>query len=278
MKIPFFLLLSLCTVTVHGQLITGTVTDARTEQPVPYANIGLYRKQLGTVTNPQGSYQLKYFETMANDTVRVSSVGYKPKSFLFSQLRERPTVTLEENPITLREVKVKGKGLTNIRTLGNKKDNDNITLNLASNQSGTELGTIIYLKRRPSLLLNANFNIADNGIGKLTFRVNLYRLINGRPSNEKLLDRDIIVTTAIRSGTFTVDLSPHKIVLDQDFLLALEWVKTNGSSNQLSFNAGIGYARNDVYVRYTSQSNWVREDEGLAGMKPKISFFVAVND
>lgn len=282
MQIPFFLFsLLLLALKGYGQVITGTVTDATTKQPVPYANIGLYHRQLGTVTDPQGSYQLTYSETMANDTIRVSSVGYKSKSLLFSQFRANPNVTLEESIITLRQVMVKGKGLTNRRILGNQQDNDDNNLNLASNQPGTELGTVIYLKRKPSLLLNANFNIADNGVGELAFRINLYRLINGRPTNEKLLDRDIIVTTAIRSGTFTVDLSSYKIVLDTDFLLALEWVKTNSSGNpsgKLFFNAGLGYARNDVYSRYASQSNWVREDEGLAGMKPKISFFVTVND
>lgn len=281
MKTKLSLILSVLAVAAHGQTITGRIIDVKTKQPVAYANIGFYRKQLGTISDLRGNYQLSYKAQVENDTVRVSSVGYKPVFIKFSTLRNHPDVLMEENTIALQEVRVKGKGLTNTRVLGNTKDNDNINLNLESNQPGTELGTVIHLKRKPSLLVNAGFNIADNQVGELVFRVNLYRLVDGELTEEKLLNKDLIVTTTIRTGTFTVDLSPYRLVLEDDFLLTLEWVKTDSSANphgQLFFNAGLGYARNEVYTRYASQSNWVREDDGIAGMKPKLSFFVTVKD
>ena len=147
----------------------------------------------------------------------------------------------------------------------------------------------------------------------MVFRVNLYRLDRkGRPTETKLLAHDIIATTDVKTGTFSVDLSKEKLVVDEDFFLALEWIKgkgqvsgagqparttpfkatvhrtpkTDGSAapppqpSELAFSLSVGYVNNDLYIRSTSQATWERASIGmaLAGMQPRISFFVTALD
>ncbi|WP_167856405.1 carboxypeptidase-like regulatory domain-containing protein [Hymenobacter metallicola] len=269
----------------QAQTITGTVLDAKTHEPLPYVNIGVLRKGVGTVANELGAYQLRLETAQATDTVRVSSLGYRPRLLRVQELQQRPAVELSPEAVVLREVKVKAKGLyKRTRVLGFNKPDASGTLSMSSNDLGTEIGSVINLKNKPTRLLNANFNVAYNQSGPLTFRVNIYRLLpNGKPSEEKLLRRDVIVKTSVEKGPISVDLTPDQLILDEDFMLTLEWI--GGPENakvksQLAFVAGLGYANNDFYLRQTSQASWERASVGavLAGMQPKISFYVTVQD
>jgi len=122
------------------------------------------------------------------------------------------------------------------------------------------------------------------GAGPAPAVTSVYRLdAKGRPTEQKLLSRDIVQTSAIEQGTLSFDLSADKLILDEDFFLALEWVGGGTATkvhNGLAFSAGIGYANNDIYLREVSQDNWERASVGavLAGMQPKLAFYVTVQD
>ncbi|UOQ72986.1 carboxypeptidase-like regulatory domain-containing protein [Hymenobacter cellulosilyticus] len=286
-SLRFILLLPalLATLTGRAQAITGTIRDANTHEPVPYVNIGVLHKGVGTVADEQGTYRLNLAEAQPTDTVRISSLGFRPRLLRVQELRQQPAVELSPEAVVLREVKVKAKGMyKRTRTLGFRNPDASGTLNMSSNDLGTEIGSVINLSRKPTRVINANFNVAYNHSGPLTFRVNIYRLLpNGRPSQEKLLRRDVIVTSGIEKGTITVDLTPDQLILDEDFMLALEWIKGPANAkvqSQLAFVAGLGYANNDFYLRETSQASWERTSVGayLAGMQPKISFYVTAQD
>ncbi|QIX61267.1 carboxypeptidase-like regulatory domain-containing protein [Hymenobacter sp. BT18] len=283
-RLATLVLCLIAAVTAQAQVVSGTVTEAASQQGVPFANIGILGKGIGTVADDTGAFQLKYSEANLNDTVRVSSIGYRAQRLLLRDLLARPTVRLAEEAVTLREVKVKAKGLyKRTRTLGNT-GNASGTINLSASDLGAEIGTVIRLKHTPTKVLTANFNVAYNRAGSLTYRVNLYRLLsNGQPSNVKLVQRDIIVTSGVTEGPITVDLTADQLVLEEDFFLALEWIggaDVKKVSNQLAFTASVGYTNNDLYIRKTSQGVWERQSVGayLAGMQPRASFYVMVQD
>ncbi|MBC6697393.1 carboxypeptidase-like regulatory domain-containing protein [Hymenobacter sp. BT190] len=276
------LLLALAT-GVHAQAISGIITKAGSQEPVPFVNIGVPGKAVGTVADEQGRYRLS--GATPTDTVRISSIGFRPRRLTVQALLSQPNVQLTEDAVALREVKVKAKGyFRRARTLGITSNSENSTLTLSAKDLGAEIGTVISLKHKPTKVLTANFNVAYNRAGSLKFRVNLYRLLpNGKPSTEKLVQRDIIVTSSVAKGPITVDLTADQLILDDDFFLALEWIGGADAAkvtNQLAFSASIGYANNDLYVRETSQGIWERQSAGayLAGMQPRISFYVTAQD
>lgn len=280
-----FTLVLLAATTTLAQSIAGRVTDAKTGQPLPFVNIGVVGKALGTVSNEQGQYELTFRETLADDTVRVSYLGYQPRLLTLRQLRAQPAVALSPAAVALAEVRVRGKSQSwRDRTLGFSGTSTTSTLSLDPKDLGAETGTVIYLKHRPTKVLQANFNVAYNQVGAVTLRVNLYRLdAKGRPTNEKLLRREVVVRTATARGPISVDLEPDGLLLSEDFFLSLEWVGGADAAalhKGLAFSAGIGYADNDIYYRTTSQASWERISAGavLAGMQPKLSFYVTAQD
>ncbi|TAE38518.1 MAG: carboxypeptidase-like regulatory domain-containing protein [Runella slithyformis] len=63
----------------NAQLIVkGKVTDAATNDPVPFANVGIKGSALGTTTDFEGKYSLLL--KSAGDSLLVSYLGYKPKA------------------------------------------------------------------------------------------------------------------------------------------------------------------------------------------------------
>ena len=296
-----------------AQLIGGTLTDAATSAGLPYVNIGVVGKDLGTVSTEQGRYQLQFREALANDTVRISSLGYQTRLLTLRGLLAQPNITLVPSSVALPEVQVQGRSVfRRALTLGNTTNSLTSKLNLNTRNLGAEIGTVISLKRRPTRVLTANFNVSYNKVGLLTFRVNLYRLdAKGRPTETKLLAHDVFATSDLKTGTITVDLTNERLLVNEDFFLALEWIKSKDAARQpaqplnlrvnlnkskskgadgaplppsqpsdLAFSVSVGYTNNELYVRSTSQATWQRASIGarLAGMQPRISFFVTAQD
>ncbi|MDQ2792382.1 MAG: carboxypeptidase-like regulatory domain-containing protein [Bacteroidota bacterium] len=268
-----------------AQPITGHITDSRTHAALPYVNIGVPGKDLGTVADEHGSYRLPFREVLAAATVRISSLGYAPRNLTLTELAARPNVELTPEAVPLAEVQVRGKPqFRRTHTLGNTGNAEMAINTLGSNSLGSQVGTVIKLNRRPARLVNAVFNIARSSPGQVTFRVNIYRLgPDGLPTEVKLLTRDIIVTSAVVRGPITVDLSADQLVLNEDFFLAIEllkWTNPAPTGSEFAFSGALGYFHNEIYHRYTSQAAWERTSIGalLAGMQPRLSFYVTVND
>ncbi|MFW6226737.1 MAG: carboxypeptidase-like regulatory domain-containing protein [Bacteroidota bacterium] len=57
--------------------ISGFVKEANSGKPVPFASVSLVGKPVGTITNTDGSFSLKIPQQFINDTIDVSSMGYK---------------------------------------------------------------------------------------------------------------------------------------------------------------------------------------------------------
>ena len=309
-----FMLFGLAGRPASAQLISGTIRDAATQAALPYVNIGVVGKDLGTVSTEAGAYQLVFRETLANDTVRISSMGYQTRLLTLRTLLGQPNIALASGSVALQEVQVRGRNVfRRALTLGNTSNSLTSNLNLNTKDLGAEIGTVISIKRHPTRVLSANFNISYNKVGPLTFRVNFYQLdARGRPTEVKLLAHDVLVTSDIKTGTISVDLTNERLVVEEDFFLALEWIKNKenaGPAGQpahstkfrasvsksptssgapvappqpqdLAFSLSVGYVNNDLYLRSTSQAAWERASVGaiLLGMQPRLSFYVTVND
>lgn len=279
------LLLLLLIASAVAQPITGHITDSRTNAALPYVNIGVIGKDLGTVANEQGHYTLAFQKSLAAETVRISSLGYAPRNLTLAELADQPDVVLTPEAVPLAEVQVRGKGLfRRAHTLGNTGNAEMATNTLTNTSLGAQVGTVIKLSRRPTRLVNAVFNIARNSPGQVTFRVNIYRLgPDGLPTEVKLLPRDVIVTSSVVRGPITVDLSADQLVLNEDFFLAIEllkWENAAPTGAEFAFSASLGYFHNEIYRCFASQASWERASIGalMAGMQPRLSFYVTVND
>ncbi|NND76885.1 MAG: carboxypeptidase-like regulatory domain-containing protein [Flavobacteriales bacterium] len=112
-------------------VISGTVVDAQTNEPIPFANIAFLGAKVGTTSNIEGYYRIETY--YASDSMGVSVVGYKPefrkvkidREQTFHFLMEPISVGLEEVVISAKEKVYENPAHPILRNiLKNKKIND----------------------------------------------------------------------------------------------------------------------------------------------------------
>ena len=107
--ILFFLLLAS---NLKAQFITARVLDAETLQPLPFVNIGVLNKNLGTVSDEYGDFSLELNPEFLLDTLRFSMIGFGKKDFVVQDYLDQEKV---ENIILLEEEALLLEGVTVIK-------------------------------------------------------------------------------------------------------------------------------------------------------------------
>src|SRR6266568_2995201 len=96
----------------NGARITGTVTEAKTGQPITGARVVVIDAQVGAITGQQGHYDIGV--APGSHQVRVSMIGYQPKTVDSVQVTAGASTplsfSLEQTVTELGEVVVTGYG------------------------------------------------------------------------------------------------------------------------------------------------------------------------
>ena len=269
----FWLILSL-----PAQTIQSRVLDLNTREPIPFVNIGILGKNHGTVSDDAGKFSLEVPKAgwSSSDTLRFSAIGYQSVDVVLLHEPELPpSIYLKPITLTLPTVVVNPKKFKRPKVLGHRNNSAKMIFYFQSNRLGTELCNRIEVKKGSYYLKKAHFNIAQNKFGPLFFRVHVYENAAGKPG-KNLLPKELIVSSELKSGTLSVDLAPYNLVLDTDFFIGLEWVKTLNKGNiskDLQFCIGLGQA-GGIFAKGTSQALWHKIDQRVMGFQVHLGFYV----
>lgn len=241
----------------NTSLRKGRVIDAQTKQPIAYVNLGIPNKSIGTVSQVDGSFQIP---VSLNDTIEVSMIGYESEKYLpVSNEKSNSVGIIEMKPKvnTLPEVIITAKTLP-VRTLGNTTTSNFFKIGLPLKFLGSEIGIIVKPGKRAALLKSFNFNVSENHLDSAVFRLNIYSLKNGQPS-ENILSDNILLHVGNQSGPYHIDLNSYKIIMKDDALISLEWIDGGKSGTERGvlflsaalFNSG-------TWHRTTSVGKWTK--------------------
>jgi hypothetical protein len=250
----------------------GSIVDKNSKETLSYVNIGVVGKSIGTVSNNKGSFQIELDEKYDNDTLKISSIGYKPLIFRVSNFKtiilNNPSIQLEEEITDLQEVVVSSRKLKE-KILGNKTTSKRISGGFSSNNLGNEIGVKIKIKKSPTYIEDFNVSIVKNEYDTIKFRLNFYDLKNGLP-NKSLLKENIIIVSEIKEGKLTVDLRDYDIVVYEDFFVSLEWIENLGDEFGLSFSAG--FLGSPIIFKKTSQDYWQKKGAVSIGFNVTVKY------
>lgn len=85
----------------------GRVIDNEEKDGLPYSSIFVLRKNIGSVSNNDGEFILKIPESMKDDTVIISCLGYRQQALAISEITDKNyTISLEPSSVQLKEIKV----------------------------------------------------------------------------------------------------------------------------------------------------------------------------
>lgn len=244
------------------KFIQGIILDGKTNLPLPYVNVGLPHKDIGTTTDANGKFILKFFELNAHDSLRISMVGYATKEYdlnnLISASAKPLTVRLQEKTSELKEIVILDKKLKT-KTFGNKTVSKFFGGKFASDDYGSEMAIKINIRKGPIYLDKFQVNISYNMEDSATLRLNIYNAKNGLPY-QNILSQNIILKLGNQTGKIEVDLSKYNIVIKEDFFIALEWIEGSNNSG-IVFSAG--FVNKGTYYRKASQGRWKKYPMGV---------------
>lgn len=124
-KIYSLILLLIISLGLEAQdnMVSGIVIDSLTQEPLPFTNIGVVGRELGSISNDEGRYTLSLEKVNPTDTVFFSFVGYQNVRFTVAQLLNNSTVRLFENAVQLSDFSVLSREYTPIEILDLAKKN-----------------------------------------------------------------------------------------------------------------------------------------------------------
>jgi hypothetical protein len=244
----------------QAQVFEAAIKDAKTKEALPYVNVGIIGKAVGTVTDMDGQFKLSL--TNDADSLKMSMIGYKAQTFLVGDIKKNiaryKIISLEPAIVQLKEVKVVKRNFKEV-VLGNKTESQSTNAGFTSNKLGNEIGIVIKIKKSSTLIKQFNASIASTITDSVKMRLNFYTLKDGLP-DQIISNKNIFVTVKSGQKKISVDLLPYNIMVDDDFFVSLEWIQ-NANGRGIMFSASLF---NSFISRETSQANWAKV--GMVGI------------
>lgn len=207
-------------------LLTGQLHDQRTHRPIPFVSIGLKGRNVGTVADEKGHFSLRVPQALAADSLTFSAIGYQARVFSIPQLALGPPqpILLREKATELPDVVVRAR-TTHTRRIGTTTHNPWLWGNVPQQEAHdkVEFATFIPLANVPSALLQAHIFLRRPAVDSVTVRLNFYRAGPDRPAG-RVVERPVLVRTAVRNGWLTLDLAPYALTLQHDFYVGFEFL------------------------------------------------------
>ena len=265
-KTPLFLFAFLLSFTVLNaqHILQGRIIDAFTKEPLPFVNIGVLKKELGTVSNEDGFFFLEVPDLFAKETLRFSMIGFDERDFQVADLEaillSNNTLVLAEQTTFLEEVVLTAEKKWDTRVSGNSTTSKLLITGFTSNQLGNEIALFVKVKKTPAYIDGIQFSVVENIYPEVRFRVNVYSS-DYRFPDENIMKENIFVTLKQSEGLISVDLKEYDILVDDDVFISLEWIDEDLGSEGLWFSAGV--FGKSIYARSTSQAEW-KKQRGLS--------------
>ena len=234
----------------------GRITNSESGDPIPYVNVGIINKDKGTVSNPDGEFSFELPSELNGDSIKFSSIGFEPKTFLvseFLQLRDsNETIQLTPLVTQLDEVVVTGEKMKE-KILGSKTKSRSLRGGFRGATLGHEVGIKIKIKDSPTYIKKFHTNVLSNTNLDGKYRLNFYSIKDGVP-HEKIVTQNIFFSIDVKEGEFTFDLSEYNIVVHEDFYCTIELIENLRPEDEVFFSAGL--LGKTLAYRNTSQGEW----------------------
>jgi len=236
-KVGFFFLIAVFTgiSTFSQSTISGMILNQNDGSPIPYANIGIVRSSVGTISNIDGTFSIRIPEKLKRDTLLFSALGYGKKVIPIRFLNsDKPnTIVLPEQPSLLNDVVISAKREKNkVYQMGNKDVSGGV-LETDTLYAGYSTALLIESSEElvkqgfefPVYLEQARLRILRNNLPSFKFRVRLNEVdpITGQPGAD-LLRENVVVESTMRKGWLEFDLSNLRILITKPFFVTFEQI------------------------------------------------------
>lgn len=241
--------------------IKGVCIDEK-GKVIPYVNVSIKGKNIGTVSNEKGEFTLESQKILNTDTLLFSHVSFHLLAVLASDITKK-IILLEKEEILEEVVLVNRKKKLKRKEIGTIKKRRMVTLYSFSKGLGNEIGKLIEVKKKYEYeLLECKIKIAKLDFKNVTLRINFYEVnLNNQISKIPYNSNNIIVKVD-QEGNISVPLEKYKLFFDFNFLVSIEWIDFELKENEKEKNL-IEYASNvyngPFFYRQNKNVDWEKQ-------------------
>ncbi len=241
--------------------IRGTIVDEQ-NQGIPYAAIGIPGSTIGTVTNSDGNYELWLEEKETEELLKISSLGYEAITIKASALKNNPILPLKAQVTTLNPVVVKA-GKRVKKNLGTERMKSSMSTNLAigkypSQNLGAAMGKKFFPGAGTFYPDTFSFYLAYTTYDTTVLKVMIYDVERGKPGKPLLHANCLVTLYGKQKGWIHVDLTSYHLALEDNFIVAVEWVGASAKGTHLGLPIKLPWPGSEHFYRYGSQNKWKR--------------------
>ncbi len=253
---------------VHAQKdYKGIVVDGTTKEVLPFVNIGIIGKGIGTVSDEEGVFHLEintaYYSE--RDSLLFSSMGYLSIKTAIPDLEfsfnEYPKISMFAKTLRLNEVVVTNKnGYQYVDQIGYRNLGENAFGYWKEDIAlGGELATKIRVKKGLRRLDQLFFEVRSNPSDSVLIRVNVYDEDGFKEfpkTNLNFSGKSILYTIKSNTKIAKIDLSDYELFVKDDFIVSLELLKVFGDEPIGLVLAASDNTYTHSYKKYASQDDW----------------------
>ena len=240
--------------------INGKLTDSKSKIALPYVNIGIKAKNIGTMSQVDGSFAITIPSTHISDTLTFSLIGYHEFKAPISQLNSKAEIHIQLNgKVTLLgEVQVQGQKFVEKKYGIKKTGIIHFTDGIFKKDDSFEIGQVIKLGSKPAKITSLNLHLNSTREDSATFRINFYHFDEDQniPAG-RVFDRSIVQRHPLREGWLKFDLSDYDIRLNGDVFASVEFIPENKDVEQIFYAVKLGGSSRSFFRR-SSLGLWVR--------------------
>jgi len=243
-----------------GQVIyEGQIVDKNTELAVPGVTVRLLKEKTGVITNDQGYFVLTSNNTVPNDTLVFSSVGYHTFQLPVSAYKDNLFLLLHPSNTELDEVSITNRKLKDIRL--NRFD----WADIATDREITTFSTN-YAFAKLFTAPNGNMVLKNIALGRkrrehkpLKTNVNVRFLLRVlRVDQQTGTPGSVLFTKTVSlhddAKLIRIDLSDDKVVIrDSQFYISVEWLR-------IPYNEKIGLSQSPKVRKVTKKGGNILEN------------------
>ena len=200
--------------------IQGFCIAADSKKGIPFATILLQNTKLITDADSSGFFEIDIID---DDTLLITSIGYKDQKIAIDDLKKEHTVFLQPLPVHLSEVFI---GKRESMTIGSIKGKKKFDMN-SDNCVRYEMATRINIPDNVGQFQLKRISI--NGVGfndANPVRIHIYNVGKfGEPANE-LMKKDIVITeNSSKNNVLHIDVEDQGIFLSESqFFIGVQWI------------------------------------------------------
>ncbi len=247
----------ICVSSIAQITLTGVVIDSANQTVLPFVNIGIKQKNIGTSSLADGTFSMKIPTQNENDTLTFSMVGYSELNLAIKNIvtTNQKTFQLKIKTTGLKSVVVTARKLVE-QKFGIKNNGAIIRFTDGStNQNDIfEIAQLIKLDTIISKITSVNLHINESRNDSGIFRINFYGYYGKRPT-ERIIEKSIVETKQIQEGWLKFDLTKYKVYLKGSFVVAIEFIPTKKKNNPIYYEVKLG-GSSKSFVRTSSQGEW----------------------